>query len=283
MRQLVSSPNIKPTTPLGLLFLRLYLNRTVRRIAYGITVLVAVATVAVLVLAYDSRQGKISNWFRGGINWVNSHPQLAVTNVKIEGASPDTSRKVAEIIKNQYGLAAGFGKLHDLRQAMLELPAIRDVTISLESTGRLVIVTEEITPVVLLERDGQFLSLDIGAAVLSASDRRSKQGNLPLIAGAGAEDYIEEALGIFGVSPKLSSMTRGLVRIGQRRWDMVLDHGRVAKLPEENPALAVGKLMALDRSDNILSLDIEVIDLRNPNRITIRPAADIEEVTGEAG
>ncbi len=283
MRQVGSPPNVRRTTPLGLLFLRFYLNRTVRRIAYGTIVLVVVATVAVLVLTYDSKEGRISSWFKDRVNWVNSHPRLAVTNVKIEGASPDISREIAKIIKNQYGLAAGFGKLNDLRQAMIELPAIRDVTISLESTGRLIIITEEITPVVLLERNGQFLTLDVDATVLTVSDRRSKHRILPLIAGEGAENHIEEALGIFGVSPKLFSMTRGLVRIGQRRWDMVLDQGRVAKLPEENPALSVSKLMALDRSEDILSLDIAVIDLRNPNRITIRPFAILEDSAGFAG
>ena len=274
---------IKPTTLPGLLLQRLYLNRVFRRILASGLALAFMAIAGALVFQYSDRQGGFAKWLEQPLDWVNTHPRLAISDIVIEGASPRVSREIAIVISRRYGHGTGFGDVHDVRRTLVEIPSIRHVAVSLDSAGILVITIEEKEPVVVLERDGLYLTLDIEASVLASDSRRSGHSDLPLIAGDGAEGHIEEAMALNGMSPKLARMTRGLVRIGNRRWDMVLDHGRVVNLPEDNPILAVSKLLSLDKSDAILSLDIAVIDLRNPNRVTVRPFPPSDESDAGTG
>jgi cell division protein FtsQ len=63
---------------------------------------------------------------------------------------------------------------------------------------------------------------------------------------------------------------RGLVRIGERRWDLVLDRDQVVKLPEVDPAAALARVMAMHASDDLLARDVTVVDMRDPRRPMLR-------------
>ena len=76
------------------------------------------------------------------------------------------------------------------------------------------------------------------------------------------------------VRPRL----RGLTRVGNRRWDLVLDRDQRILLPESDPIPALEQVLALDRAQDILARDIVHVDMRNPVRPTILLAAP---ATGE--
>ena len=69
----------------------------------------------------------------------------------------------------------------------------------------------------------------------------------------------------------LSPRLRGLVRVGARRWDMVLDRGQRILLPQNDPENALKRLIALDQAQSLLARDVPVIDLR----ITARPVLQL--------
>ena len=62
----------------------------------------------------------------------------------------------------------------------------------------------------------------------------------------------------------------GLVRMGERRWDMVLDRGQRILLPEDAPIDAVNRVIALNEAQDLLKRDVAVVDMRNPARATLR-------------
>ena len=61
-----------------------------------------------------------------------------------------------------------------------------------------------------------------------------------------------------------------LVRVGERRWDVVLDRDQRILLPEINPVPALEKLIVLDHAQDLFARDLLTIDMRNPARPTIR-------------
>ncbi|MFZ1479702.1 MAG: cell division protein FtsQ/DivIB, partial [Paracoccaceae bacterium] len=61
-----------------------------------------------------------------------------------------------------------------------------------------------------------------------------------------------------------------LVRMGERRWDLVLDRDQRILLPSDNPVRALERLLALDHAQDILARDLMAIDLRNDARPTLR-------------
>jgi cell division protein FtsQ len=61
-----------------------------------------------------------------------------------------------------------------------------------------------------------------------------------------------------------------LVRVGERRWDIVLDRGQRIMLPQDQPVLAVERLLAIDAAEDLMARDFTHLDLRNQERPTIR-------------
>jgi cell division protein FtsQ len=60
------------------------------------------------------------------------------------------------------------------------------------------------------------------------------------------------------------------VLVGGRRWDLHLDQGVTVKLPENHVREALAQLVKLDREKQLLARDVIVVDLRLPDRVTVR-------------
>ena len=101
-------------------------------------------------------------------------------------------------------------------------------------------------------------------------EARADRLDLPLIAGDGAQDHIGEALALFRATGPISGRVRGLVRMGERRWDIVFDNGQRILLPTEQPVVALDSVMALHSAQDMLSRDVAVVDMRNGGRPTLR-------------
>ena len=99
---------------------------------------------------------------------------------------------------------------------------------------------------------------------------RIERPELPLVVGQGADKAIPEALALFEVSSPIEERLRGFLRVGERRWDVVLTRDQKIKLPEDGAVAALQKVIALDRAQDLLSRDVAVVDFRNPGRPVLR-------------
>jgi cell division protein FtsQ len=106
------------------------------------------------------------------------------------------------------------------------------------------------------------------ARVLTRADRP----DLPVITGEGANLATAEALEIMAAAEPVVDRVRGLVRVSDRRWDLVLDRDQRILLPAHEPVRALERLLALDKAEDLLNRDILSVDLRNPHRSTLRLA-----------
>ena len=89
--------------------------------------------------------------------------------------------------------------------------------------------------------------------------------DLPLLAGAGAREHVREALALMDAALPLGDRLRGLVRVGARRWDLVLDRNQRIRLPEQGAMQALERVLALDQAQDLLARDLLFVDMRNPN------------------
>jgi hypothetical protein len=81
-----------------------------------------------------------------------------------------------------------------------------------------------------------------------------------------------EALELFAAAQAILPRVRGLVRISERRWDMVLDRNQKIMLPAVGAVAALERLMALDKAEDLLARDVLTVDLRNDKRPVLRLA-----------
>jgi cell division protein FtsQ len=86
---------------------------------------------------------------------------------------------------------------------------------------------------------------------------------------------------MLGFYPHVRSQVKAMVFVGERRWNLRLDNGIDIRLPETNLNGALDTLTKLDAQDNLFSRDITAIDMRLPDRLTVRLSEDAAKAREE--
>lgn len=230
----------------------------------------AVLAVAGLYLADADRRAAITGVFTDIRDKFESRPEFQVTLASIEGCSPE----LAEAVRARLGLQLPQSSFDlDLDAARLrveELDAVKSAELRVRSGGVLQVVVTEREPVAVWRTEAGLTLLDETGHRVAGLHARTDRPDLPLIAGEGADRATAEALTLLAAAGPLAPRIRGLVRMGDRRWDIVLDRDQRILLPGQNPVRALERLLALDKAEDILARDLLAIDLRNDARPTLR-------------
>lgn len=155
-------------------------------------------------------------------------------------------------------------------KARLEaLPWIRIASVERMLPGTVVLRLVEREPMALWQHDGQFALIDREGEVI-VREGLDRFSDLLVVVGKGAPENIGGLLEVLETQPGLMARVKTAVRVGNRRWDVRMDNGLGVRLPEENPQRAWARLADMERSHNILSRNVEVLDLRLPDRMVIK-------------
>ncbi|HBM57972.1 cell division protein FtsQ/DivIB [Salipiger marinus] len=204
---------------------------------------------------------------------VQSRPEFAVSQMSIDGAGPGVTAAVREAMALQLPLSSFDLDLDALRARIGTLDAVKSVALRIRQGGVLQVDVVERVPVVLWRSGTGLEMLDDSGARVGPAASRTDRPDLPVIAGTGARDHVSEALALLTAAAPLEGRLRGLERIGERRWDVVLDRGQRILLPETDAVQALERAMAMDGAVDMLSRDIAAVDLRLAQRPTLRLSA----------
>ncbi|EBA12808.1 cell division protein FtsQ/DivIB [Roseobacter sp. CCS2] len=197
-------------------------------------------------------------------------PQFMVQTMNVTGGDAIALAEVTARLPTQFPFSSFDIDLEKIRADIEALDPIKSASVRVGQGGALEIALNPRVPVALW-RDGATLRLIDADGVQSGQiGARAERLDLPLIAGDGAEYNIAEALTLFDAAGPLIDRVRGLVRMGERRWDMVLDRDQRILLPGDNPAAALDRVIALNDAQDMLSRDVAIVDMRNTNRPTLR-------------
>ena len=136
--------------------------------------------------------------------------------------------------------------------------------------GRLHITVTEREAFALWQKDGKVSVIaDDGTVVeqfvdhavrqAAAGGRRGRRDAAPRNSSALLDKY-----------PLVRDQMRAAVLVAERRWNIVLKNGIDVRLPETDVEQALDALVQLDRDKKLLTRDIAAIDLRLPDRVTVR-------------
>jgi cell division protein FtsQ len=162
----------------------------------------------------------------------------------------------------------------DTARARLKANAwIADATIQKLYPDQLLVSVVEREPFALWQRDGRIhvIAAD-GTVILDHLDSRFQ--GLPLLVGKGAETRAREIVGLLGDHPHVTQSVRAAVLVAERRWNLVLKNGIDVRLPDDNLDRAMADLARLDAERRLMSRDVASIDLRVPDRVTVRLSED---------
>ena len=159
--------------------------------------------------------------------------------------------------------------LDDIRGRVTGLEWVQDVRIGRHLPDRVHVELIEREPFAVWQKDGRLYLIDRGGIVITAADVRSFD-HLPLVVGKGANEQAARLYDTVLTRNELKHRVEAAIRVGARRWDLRLDNGIEVRLPADDPQAAWNRLADLEADHNILTRDIEVIDLRLPDRLVVR-------------
>ena len=135
---------------------------------------------------------------------------------------------------------------------------------------RIVVHINERRPYALWQNNNKIRVIDkTGAVILMANTREFSE--LPFVVGEGGAEKAEAIWNILQTHPDVLMQTSSVVRVGERRWDIVLKDGMRILLPEKNPAAALQRFDTYNHEHGLLGLDLQRIDMRIKGRLTLVP------------
>lgn len=232
--------------------------------------LLVVAALGLGYLAKEERRDGLRLFALDLRDQVINRPEFMVQAMVIEGASESVDADIREIMPVDLPVSSFGLDLPLILQTLRELPAIKEARVFVRNGGILQISIVERTPALVWRtREGLELLDDTGAIVRPA-ETRAAYPELPLVAGEGADQVAPEALALLRAAGPLGSRVRGLVRISQRRWDLVLDRGQRIQLPQKQPVQALERVLLMHKAQDLLERDLALVDMRLADRPTIR-------------
>ncbi|WP_398472379.1 cell division protein FtsQ/DivIB [Tardiphaga sp.] len=167
-----------------------------------------------------------------------------------------------------------------VRDKLKANPWIADANVLKLYPDRLQIDVTERTAFALWQEDGKLAVIADDGAVLE-NYVPSRFVKLPLVVGKGADAAAKDFIALLDRYPQVRAVTKAAIYVGERRWNLRLNDNLDVRLPENNVGNALAMLSKLDREDRLFSRDIVAIDMRLPDRLTVRLSEDAAKAREE--
>lgn len=237
----------------------------------GLPALVLALSVGIY-LSDGDRRAALGQSFTDIKTSVEQRPEFMVGLLAIDGASPALTDAVRAKVAQPLPMSRFDLDLDALRIKAQSLDAVASALVRVGAGGVLQITITERQPAFVWRSDAGLTLIDATGHRIAGLADRADRADLPLVAGVGADSAVAEAEALIAAAGPLTTRLRGLVRIGERRWNLILDRDLTVFLPAQDPVGALDALIALNQAEDILARDLTTIDLRNEHRPVLRLA-----------
>jgi len=236
---------------------------------YGLPVLIVASAGAFWASDADRRQDTMDRVAEVR-RQIQERPEFMIHMMAVEDVTDTVAADIRSILALDFPQSSFDLDLDAIRAEVETLDAVASAAVQIRGGGVLSIgVTERVPAIIWRQADGLTL-LDRDGNRVSNVNMRTDRPDLPLIVGKGAAEAVPEALALIDLSAPIAPRVRGFLRVGERRWDIVLDRDQRIQLPEDDPMTALKKVIALDGAQDLLARDIAAIDFRNSRRPVLR-------------
>jgi len=163
------------------------------------------------------------------------------------------------------------------RTRVLALPWVRAASVERMLPDTILLNVEERNPLALWRHKGEFVLIDHDGEIILRDGLEAYTG-LVVIVGDEAPRHAAGLLETLGQEPELMPLVKAAVWVGGRRWNLRLKGNIDVRLPEKDPRGAWARLAEYERAHRVLERDVQVLDLRLPDRLIVRkvprPAPD---------
>ena len=197
-------------------------------------------------------------------------PEFMIEVAAIDGASDQLANEIREIIPLDFPVSYFDLDIKYLHKVVNDIPAVASASIKITVSGVLKIEVLERTPAFIWRKNNLMSVLDVNGNFIRLASSRLDYPELPLIIGESANLAVSEVSSLMRDNRKFLDQVRAFIRVGERRWDLVLDNNLRILLPQREFLAAFDRMMLMNDSGSLFSGRLSSIDMRLIERPTVR-------------
>ena len=231
------------------------------------------ATAAILFVGTSGAAGVVASGQAG--EWIAKATAIAgirIGDIEIEGTNEVSRIDILTSIDLGPQRSLISFDVHRARDDLKRLAWVRDATVTKAYPDKLLVRIVERQPFAVWQNGQALFLVERDGTEIAPFDPR--HAGLPLVVGKGANRHAAELIAAVARHKEIAARVTAYVRLGDRRWDLKLDNGAVASLPETDFAGGIETLARLQAENSILERAVETIDLRLADRTVIRLSSD---------
>ena len=200
-------------------------------------------------------------------------PEFMIKVASVDGASDELAHEIREIMPLDFPVSYFDLDIKYLHKVLNDIPAVASAAIKVTVSGVLQIDISERTPAFIWRKDDVISVIDEKGKFIRLATSRLDYPELPLVIGEAANLAISDISSLIEDNQYFLDQVRAFVRVGERRWDLVLDNNLRIMLPQREFLAAFDRLMVMSQSGSLFSNQISSIDMRLVERPTVRVGA----------
>ena len=197
-------------------------------------------------------------------------PEFMIKVASIDGSSDELANEIREILPLDFPVSYFDLDIKYLHKVVNEIPAVASAAIKISVGGVLQINVTEKSPAFIWRKDNVMSVIDETGSFIRIANSRVDYPKLPLVVGEAANLAVSEILSLMQSNEYFRDHVRAFVRVGERRWDLILENNVRIMLPQREFLAAFDRLMLMDEAGSLLSGRLSNIDMRLVARPTVR-------------
>ncbi len=249
---------------------RVWLRLWLRKLILYLSLILVFSTFCLLIFVYSNDWIKLKEYKNHFKNYIFERPELSVSKLEIKTANLDLVNQINAILKLSFPINSIKLDINHIQKIINQIDSVESSNVRIKDSGVLLVEVIERKPVAVYRENDDLALIDLKGYKINNIFSRNDRKDLPLIVGTEGNYQVKEALEIYQLLSNYLNEIRGLIRIGERRWDIIFKNNKRIKLPEKYPKRSLRKFLSSDKSYLISSNDFVIIDLRFTNKIILR-------------
>ena len=249
---------------------RVWLRLWLRKLIIFLSLILFFSTFCLLIFVYSNDWIKLKDYKNYFKNNIFERPELSVSKLEIKTTNLDLINQINAILKLSFPINSIKLDINHIQKIINQIDSVESSNVRINDSGVLLVEVIERKPVAVYRENDDLALIDLKGYKINNIFSRNDRKDLPLIVGTEGNYQVKEALEIYQLLSIYLNEIRGLIRIGERRWDIIFKNNKRIKLSEKYPKRSLRNFLSSDKSYLISSNDFVIIDLRFTNKIILR-------------
>ena len=202
-------------------------------------------------------------------------PEFMIKVASIDGSSDELANEIREILPLDFPVSYFDLDIKYLHKIVNEIPAVASAAIKISAGGVLQINVAEKSPAFIWRKDNVMSVIDETGSFIRIANSRVDYPKLPLVVGETADLAVSEISSLMQANEYFKDHVRAFIRVGERRWDLILENNVRIMLPQREFLAAFDRLMLMNEAGSLLSGRLSNIDMR----LVVRPTVRVDTVS----